>query len=167
METAVTFLQATSDSQEKITASYRIQADKLDLRAVNSYPQQIAQATSANEPKYDLEIHLAINPGRLASLPLAAYDYPEDVRPYLEPSAKIESDSPLIAALAAEIIGAETDIAAIAARSVAGRLKISLSLAGVLPVWRRQDSRRGAQGERRRNCLWARILRIWASKWAV
>jgi transglutaminase-like putative cysteine protease len=104
---------------EEITASYRLQADKLDLQAVNSYPQRIARATSAGEPNYDLEIDLLIDPNRLASLPLAAYDYPEDVRPYLEPSGKIESDSPLIAALAAEIIGAETDIAAIAARSAA------------------------------------------------
>jgi transglutaminase-like putative cysteine protease len=103
----------------EITASYRIQADKLDLQAVNSYPQRIARASSAGEPNYDLEIDLLIEPNRLASLPLAAYDYPEDVRLYLEPSVKIESDSPLIAALAAEIIGAETDIAAIAARSAA------------------------------------------------
>jgi transglutaminase-like putative cysteine protease len=104
---------------EEITASYRIQAEKLDLHAVNSYPQRIERATSVGEPNYALEIHVAIDPNRLASLPLAAYDYPEDVRPYLEPSVKIESNSPLIAALAAEIIGAETDIATIAARSAA------------------------------------------------
>jgi transglutaminase-like putative cysteine protease len=104
---------------EEITASYRIQAEKLDLLAVNSYPQRIERAMSVSEPHYDLEIQVVIDPNRLVSLPLAAYDYPEDVRPYLEPSVMIESDSPLIAALAAEIIGAETDIAAMAARSAA------------------------------------------------
>lgn len=94
-------------------AKYNITADKLDLESVDSYPQKIVKIFSEKTP-YKLTILTHQGEDRSKSIPMEKYDYATEISQYLQPTAKIESDSPVIINLAKTIAQNKNDIVQIA-----------------------------------------------------
>lgn len=104
-------------AQGETIAKYNVKADKLDIDAVNSFPQRIEKTISDNEGSYEVDMTIESNNDRFKSVKLDKYDYNEEVKKYIKPSAKIESDSKIIKDLAESIVGDETDILEIAQKT--------------------------------------------------
>lgn len=104
-------LSAKSEIQQLNTvAKYNIRADRLDINAVNSFPQRIEKIISDKEKFYEIDVIIEPDNDRLKSVKLDKYDYNEEIKEYLKPSEKIESDSEVVKELAESTIGDETDI---------------------------------------------------------
>ena len=81
---------------------YRIKADKIDLKSVNSFPQKIVRIISKQSP-YEIEIRnqsTNLPAERFNSIKTHRYNkyanYPKDIALYLESTELIESESPEI-----------------------------------------------------------------------
>lgn len=94
-------------------AEYRIKAHRLDLEAVDSYPQKIIKV-HADSPTYDVELSTGTGRDRICPVEYAKYDYPDDVARYLEPSEKVESDHESLVRLGRTIAEKKTDVVDIA-----------------------------------------------------
>lgn len=96
---------------------YYLKADKIDLNAVNSYPQKLISDFS-NNTVYELLVAVSDGKDRIKSVKYAKYDYPQGVLEYLKPTVKIESNSEQIKELANLICKDEFDIINIVKKTV-------------------------------------------------
>lgn len=85
---------------------YLIEADKIDLKAMDSYPQKVIEVYSTC-PRYKVLLQVKPDIERRKAVRIYPEGYPEEARIYLEPSGKINSKSTAIIKKTKEIIGGE------------------------------------------------------------
>lgn len=107
--------QFTGFEGNGMEASYSVRAQRLDMEAVDSYPQTIV-GVSSGDPPYSLELEISLDPDRIVPVQFQPYDYPPEVTIYLEPTGLIQSDVEEICDLA-ERLAAVDDIAGYAAEA--------------------------------------------------
>jgi len=97
---------------------YRLTADKLDLKALDSYPQKIKKVYSENP--YDVEIYVKNRHyWNIEKVPYKKYRYNKSISQYLEATDTIKTNTELVSKIADSFITEDADILGIVRKALA------------------------------------------------